>query len=131
MRLKVVDASAIVDILLQLPRGDQVAAELRGYLLVAPEHIELEVVSTLARWCRAGELDEAMAASALTRFASMGIRRIRHQLLTPSAWQLRDRVRISDAYYVACAQRLNVPLVTTDARLSRTALPSVRITLIQ
>jgi predicted nucleic acid-binding protein len=51
--------------------------------------------------------------------------------LTPRAWRLRDRVRITDAYYVACAEFTNAPIVTCDVRLARAALPGVTIVHVQ
>ena len=38
-------------------------------------------------------------------------------------WELRHAVTMYDAAYVALAEALQVPLVTTDGRLSRAAGP--------
>lgn len=35
------------------------------------------------------------------------------------AWALRESTRMSDAFYLACAQAMSLPLLTTDARLVR------------
>ncbi|WP_101846884.1 PIN domain-containing protein [Zhihengliuella sp. ISTPL4] len=48
---------------------------------------------------------------------------IRHPLrrLIPRIWSLRDDVSASDAGYVALAEALDVPLLTADHRLAKTA----------
>ena len=38
--------------------------------------------------------------------------------LTAEAWTMRHNITFTDACYVALAQRLNAPLLTTDARLA-------------
>lgn len=40
-------------------------------------------------------------------------------LIRRRVWQLRENVRTTDAYYVALAEALDVPLVTLDGRLAR------------
>jgi predicted nucleic acid-binding protein len=42
-----------------------------------------------------------------------------HGLLSRAAWRLRDNPTYYDALYVALAARLDVPLLTADARLAR------------
>jgi predicted nucleic acid-binding protein len=36
-----------------------------------------------------------------------------------AAWQMRDRLRLVDALYVALSEQLGTRLLTTDARLAR------------
>ena len=47
--------------------------------------------------------------------------------LLDRVWELRDNLSASDASYVALAERLDCPLLTADARLSRA--PGVRCTI--
>ena len=47
-----------------------------------------------------------------------------HRLLAPRVWELRDNLSAYDASYVALAEALQIPLVTTDARLARA--PGIR-----
>ena len=58
------------------------------------------------------------------------LRGIPHRPLTARAWDLRDRVRVADAYYVACAEWARASLLTTDARLGRAALPGLTVTVV-
>jgi predicted nucleic acid-binding protein len=50
--------------------------------------------------------------------------------LAGRAWRLRDRVRISDAFYVACAELVHGSLVTTDSRLGRAGPSGVTVTVV-
>ena len=60
----------------------------------------------------------------------MPVTRIPHRPLVDRAWRLRTQVRISDAFYVACAELVDGALLTTDARLGRAALSGVTITVV-
>ena len=55
----VIDASAMVDLLLGGPLGEAVGRRLRGHALHAPAHLAAEVLSALGRLSRA----DALAAS--------------------------------------------------------------------
>jgi len=126
----VVDASAVVDHLLGGDLGQRVSAQLREPL-AAPDLLYVEVCSALARLVRAGSLDEQAATEALSRLARLSITRTSTSLLVARAWRLRDRVRMSDAFYVACAMAFRAPLLTTDARLGAAALPGVAVTVVR
>ncbi len=129
--MPVVDASALVELLLDTGKGDQVAKALEEGEIAAPELIDVEVLSTLARLVRADELPAADATAAARLLPSASVTRVTHAVLDQRAWQLRDRVRIADAFYVACAERFHATLVTADARLARAPLPGVSILLVR
>lgn len=50
--------------------------------------------------------------------------------LLPRIWELREDVTTADAAYVALAEHLGAPLVTTDARLARASGPRCEFQLI-
>jgi predicted nucleic acid-binding protein len=70
------------------------------------------------------------AAAAVQELADLPLTKVEDEVLLDRAWALRQRVRISDAFYVACAQLLEAPLVTADARLARAGLTGVTIHLV-
>lgn len=122
------DASAVVDLLLRSDRGEQVRAGLAGrddeeWFTVA--HLDAEVLSAVARLHRAGELDAEEITTLLHRLATLAARRlpITGQLLL-TAWSLRENVAARDGLYVAAARALAAGLVTTDDRLAR-AVPEI------
>lgn len=129
--MKVVDASAIVDLLAGMPRSARVRQALGTDSLSAPELIDVEVLSACARLARAGIISWDHANLAVDRLRTLPLDRIGHDHLTARAWTLRGRAQLTDAFYVACAELLDAPLVTCDGRLTRAPLPGVSILLVQ
>lgn len=97
--------------------GDRVRARLRGERLVAPHLIDVEVASAWRRLFAAGNLDERRVALALADLRALRIERAPHGPLLERCWELRHNLTVYDAVYVALAERLDVPLLTGDARL--------------
>lgn len=93
-------------------------------MLAAPALIDLEVLSVLRRLNDSGRISHGRANLALMDFAVLPLARAGHESLLPRCWELRDNLTIYDAAYVALAEALDVPLLTADARLSRS--PGVR-----
>jgi predicted nucleic acid-binding protein len=118
MRQVVVDASAMVDLLVGSPLGDPVRQRLEGHQLHAPAHLDAEVLSALGRLHRGGKLSAIAVARRLRQVAAAPI--LRHDLagLLEGAWNLRHNLRLVDALYVELAMRLDAPLVTTDSALA-------------
>jgi predicted nucleic acid-binding protein len=116
----VVDASVLAPALADDGAdGDRARDRLRGEELVAPELIDLEVLSTLRRAARARRLDEGRSLQALTDLAELPLRRVPHLPLLGRIWQLRDNLSAYDASYVALAEALDTVLVTADGRIKR------------
>lgn len=118
--MPVLDASAIVAYLC----GGELAPEARDALLDDPRRnwalqlVDAEIGHALRRLVRAGELRPGDARQALADLADMPLRRAGHRALLRRAWELRANVTLYDGLYVALAERLDVPLVTLDARLA-------------
>ncbi len=104
--------------------GDRARARLRGERLVAPQVIDLEVVSAWRRLVAAGHLDERRAALALADLGALRLERVPHGPLLERCWELRDNLTVYDAAYVALAELMGVDLLTADARLA--AAPGIR-----
>lgn len=116
----VVDASALVEALLQTELGMAVQARMRGCQLHAPAHVDAEVLSALGRLHRAGDVGAAAGAAALRELAVAPIRRHPLADLLSGAWNARERLRLVDTLYVDLARALgSTALLTTDARLAR------------
>lgn len=117
----VVDASAVLDLLLEAPGSRPLDARLRkaGESLHAPHLLDVEVTHALRRRARTGELDDARAFEALSDFLDLPIARYPHDLLIPRVWTLRHSVSAYDATYLALAEALDAPLLTRDRKLAR------------
>ena len=128
--MQVLDASAVVDLLLRNRRGRQVAQHLEDDL-VAPELLDVEVTSAMARLTRGGLISESEARQALGALVRLPARRISTTPLVPRVWELRQALRVADAFYVACATALAAPLLTTDARLGSASIPGLTVIVVR
>lgn len=115
----VVDASAMVDLLIDSASAPAISARIGGIKLLAPAHFDSEVVNAVARLVRAGALGELAATKAVSDLAASPIERRPLAGLIVGAWDRRGSLRISDALYVELAAREGVALITTDNRLVR------------
>ena len=76
-------------------------------------------MSALRRAVLSGRLDGARAEMALSDLTVWPIDRISHRTLVLSAWKHYSNVSAFDAFYVAAARAMGVPLLTADGRLAR------------
>jgi predicted nucleic acid-binding protein len=126
----VVDTSVILELLLHTSIGARHADRIFDQERHAPELIDLEFVNVLRRYVRLGITAPAKADEALANFTNFSIARHAHKALLPRVWALRDSVSAYDASYVALAEMLDAPLLTCDAKLSRTHGHSAKIELL-
>lgn len=112
----VVDASAA----LELTREGNTTG-LPDTAVFAPALIDIEILSALRRFVRLGELTFERAADRVRDWSAAEVTRSGHELLLPRIWDLRDNFSAYDAAYVALAEGLDIPLITTDRRLARAA----------
>lgn len=125
----VVDASAVVELLLRTPDAARVEAAVlaRGEALHAPHLLDVEVTQVLRRYAARGEITEARGTISLEILVRLPIRRHAHTPLLDRIWALRANVTAYDAAYVALAERLGARLVTRDAKLARVAGARTRV----
>ncbi|MGL4178733.1 MAG: type II toxin-antitoxin system VapC family toxin [Dermatophilaceae bacterium] len=117
----VIDASALVMVLgAKGQAADTLRARLPGMRRHAPHLVDAEVGNVLRRHERAGLLSSVEARAAMQSARSLVDHRYPHAgPLGEHAWVLRDHLSFYDALYVALAARLDLPLLTADARLVR------------
>ena len=118
----VLDASAIVELLLGTARGRTVASRIADPALGlhVPHLADVEVAQALRRYERKGELAAHEAAEALATLGELDLERHPHEPLLRRVWTLRDNLAAYDAVYVALAEALDAKLLTCDATLART-----------
>jgi predicted nucleic acid-binding protein len=124
----VIDASALVELLLQSPRATSIKQAIGDSGLIAPDTLNPEVLSSLRGLERGGALTAARASRAVERLSLSRIARVPTRALLHDAWSLRHNLSAYDAMYVSLAQSLRCPLLTTDRRLARA--PSLGVALI-
>jgi predicted nucleic acid-binding protein len=115
----VIDASALVDLVVQSERTRAVAQAVGLTDLVAPDVVNPEVLSILRRLERTGRLTARRAVQAVDDLMDAPVRRFSTGPLLAEAWTLRANVTAADACYVVLARTLRCPLVTADRKLSR------------
>ncbi len=119
----VLDASALVDVIVDQPWRDRVLEHL-DQPIAAPAHQPAEVLSALARLARAGSITERRARAGLDELAELG-----QVFVVPDGRALRraldlgDRIRVLDGLYVALAEERECSLLTTDGRLAASDPP--------
>ena len=128
--MTVIDAGVVVEALID---DGELGRAARGALTgrcSAPELVDLEVGAVLRRLVLAGRLSERRAGSAVQDLHDLPLERVSHRPLLERCWALRGSVRFYDAVYVALAELLAVPLVTTDARLAAAPGPHCAFVLV-
>lgn len=121
--MMVVDASALLELLLQTAAAPSVAARLLdpGESLHAPHLIDLEIAQVLRRYAASGQLDDSRAQQALADLAAFPLTRYPHEPFLSRIWELRRNVTAYDGAYLALAEALDAPLITCDTALASAA----------
>ena len=127
MNLRVVDASALVALLLDGgPTGRRVAEELAGAALLAPSLVGFEAANIIRRHELADLVGSDQAAQAHADLLDLAIEHWPYEPLAARAWQLRRNLSTYDASYVALAELTGAILVTLDRSIS--GAPGLRCT---
>lgn len=126
----VVDASVLVDALVGAD-----SADLHGVLgarpLMAPAHVEAEVLSALRGLLLGKHLSQQRCRDALLDLDALPLERWSlSAVLLSRAFDLAEAITSYDALYVALAELVSVPLVTRDRRLARAAQRWVTVELV-
>ncbi|HVQ77097.1 MAG TPA: type II toxin-antitoxin system VapC family toxin [Candidatus Binatia bacterium] len=129
----VVDASAMIELLLQTHLGSRVEARLfrDGDDFHAPHLLDVEVVQALRRLVRTGDVPIARAEDAMEDLTLLDILRHPHVDLLDRVWQLRDTITAYDGVYVALAEAFDASLVTCHGPLGAAPGHAARIEVIR
>jgi predicted nucleic acid-binding protein len=126
----VVDASALLEVLLRTPAAEAVETSLFArprQKLHAPHLLDVEVTHALSRYAAAGDIDRERGRAALADLPDFPVRRYPHTVLLPR--ELRSNFTAYDAVYVALAEALDAFLLTRDHRLAAAAKRHVGVEL--
>ena len=98
--------------------GRRLRARLRGERLLAPQLMDLEVLSVWRRLVSVEAMTPRRARLAVDDLAAIPVERAPHDKLTRRCWELRHNLTAYDAAYVALAEILEITLVTADRRMA-------------
>jgi predicted nucleic acid-binding protein len=129
----VLDASAVVALLLSTGVGRRVAEEISSSIvsLHAPQLLDIEVAQALRRYVRLGTITADRGVIGVEALGQLDITRYGHPELLSRIWALRDNLTAYDATYIALAEALDAPLLTLDARLAAAPGHQAEVRLVQ
>jgi predicted nucleic acid-binding protein len=116
--VKVVDASAMIDLITAGTRGDQLVSILDDDLF-APDLLVPEVLGFLRRMVSQNRFTDSEADRLAQVFEGAPVEYVHVWPYTGRVWDLRHNLSQYDACYVTVAEELGAPLVTTDLRRAR------------
>lgn len=115
----VVDASALLEMLLATASGSLVSERIRvSESINAPQLLIVECLQVLRRSERRGDIDTDLATALVQDLLALDIELYDHVLLADRIWELRNNLTAYDAAYVALSELLEATLITTDAKLA-------------
>lgn len=121
MTTVVPDSSALLQAFAGRDPSPALLSRLETAHLHAPHLLDVEFLSGLRGLVRGKKLGADRAQDARNDLDDLVITRYSMTGLADRIWSLRDNVTAYDACYVALAEALDHPLVTSDARLARAA----------
>ncbi len=116
----VLDASAVIERLLQTPTGTRVEQRIFSAVpsLHAPHLLDIEVAQVLRRYVAARHMTAIRAEEAMQDLLDLPLTRYPHDWLLWRIWDLRRALTAYDAAYVALAEVLGAPLITCDRKMA-------------
>jgi predicted nucleic acid-binding protein len=114
--MMVVDASAVIEVLLLTERGARIERRLFGdeASLHAPHLLDVEVLQVLRGLVAARRLEPEVALAKIEALRQMDVLRHAHLDFGPRMFALRHNLTAYDAVYLALAEHLDAVLITGD-----------------
>ena len=106
------------------PEGRWAESVLAEGALAAPHMVFAEAANVLRRLELAGAISRIEANSAHNDLLRLDVELFPFAPFAGRVWQLRNNLTSYDAWYVALAEALDIPLATLDRRLSRAVGPT-------
>ncbi len=117
----VIDASAILAVIIDEPERDRVVEMTTGHNLVGPGSIPWEIGNAFSSMLKQHRLSLEDAQRGLTIFQSVPIRYLTVDLANAVSIASANNMYAYDAYFLDCALRHASPLLTLDRPLRRAA----------
>lgn len=123
----VADASAIIAALVDSGSDGQWAQELiESNEIVAPSLLHVECTNVLRRLESSGTINDINASIAYKNLLLLPVTLFPFEPFAPRIWNLRNNLTSYDAWYVAVAEAIEIPLATLDKKLTNSMGPECR-----
>ncbi len=118
----VVDASAILAVLLNENKKDEIVKKTKGCNFIAPPCLDFEIGNALSALCKRNAISVSDAVLVWHEFAKIPRRYIPVDF--PKAIYLAgiEKIYAYDAYYLHCAETMRLPLLTLDIKMKEVAI---------
>ncbi len=119
--VRVVDTSVIIAVIGNEPQKAALIAQTQGAQLFAPASLPHEIGNAFSAMLKRGRIRLPQALAALAAFRQIALTLVDIDLDAALELSARLNIYAYDAYMIACALRLNAPLLTLDAGLKAAA----------
>lgn len=117
----VLDSSALIEATVGGEARPGLLREIIGTELHVPHLLDYEYRNALRGMVLGAKISGKLAEAGLVFKKTMPIVRYTDEITGDRTWELRANFNPYDASYIALAERLGCPLVTTDAKMERGA----------
>lgn len=117
----VTDTSAVIAVILNEADKPAILQKTLGATLYAPHSLRWEIGNALSSLLRRGIISLPEATAAVHQYQQMPLALIEVDLVQAMAVAHAHNIYAYDAYMIACAQSLQVPLLSLDKGLLRDA----------
>jgi predicted nucleic acid-binding protein len=116
------DASAIMAIILNEPNRNKVINLTKNAILLSPEVIPFEIGNALMGLLKRHKISEKEVLEVYERYTTIPLRIIKIDIEKALKIACKYKIYAYDAYYLEIAYRLKLPLITFDGPMKRVGL---------
>ena len=116
-----IDTSALIAVIVDEPERDKIIELTTGNTLIGPGSIPWEIGNAFSSMLKQSRFDLKEAKKGLAIFGGMSLRFVETDFSNAIAIANQTNMYAYDAYFLDCAQRHSVPLLTLDRRLGAAA----------
>ncbi len=113
-----IDASAVLAVLLNEPERDRIIKITAGASLAAPSCLEYEMGNALSALMKRKSLSITEAVSVYHEFCKIPVRSLPANIPAALVASGEEGIYAYDAYYLTCAEQLRLSILTLDKRLA-------------
>lgn len=118
----IIDTSAILAVLLNEPQKDSIIESTKGCVILTPACIEYEIGNAVSAMFKRRLITVSEGVLLWHEFSKIPLRQIPAPIHDAIILAGAESIYAYDAYYLACAEQMRLPLLTLDAQMKSIAL---------